>query len=54
MGLLLFVLVIDGIFVSKEGLPELQGRTFAHIAFLGMILAIALILKAGKQYERNI
>ncbi|MEK7061528.1 MAG: CAP domain-containing protein [Patescibacteria group bacterium] len=48
MGLLLFVLVIDGIFVSKRRIARIAGRTFAHIAFLGMILAIALILKAGK------
>jgi len=48
VGLLLFVLIIDGILVSKRKVARIAGRTFAHIAFLGMILAIALILKAGK------
>ena len=48
VGLLLFVLVIDGILVSKRRIARTAGRTFAHIAFLGMILAIALILKAGQ------
>lgn len=48
VGLLLFVLVIDGILVSKRRIARIAGRTFAHIAFLGMILAIALILKAGQ------
>lgn len=48
VGLLLFVLTIDGILVSKKKVARIAGRTFAHIAFLGMILAIALILKAGK------
>jgi hypothetical protein len=48
VGLLLFVLIIDGILVSKRRVARIAGRTFAHIAFLGMILAIALILKAGK------
>jgi len=48
VGLLLFVLIIDGILVLKRRIARIAGRTFAHIAFLGMILAIALILKAGK------
>ncbi len=48
VGLLLFVLIIDGILVSKRRIARIAGRTFAHIAFLGMILAIALILKAGQ------
>lgn len=48
VGLLLFVLIIDGVLVSKRRIARIAGRTFAHIAFLGMILAIALILKAGQ------
>ncbi len=48
VGLLLFVLVADGVLVSKRRIARVAGRTFAHIAFLGMILAIALILKAGQ------
>lgn len=48
VGLLLLVLIIDGVLVSKRRIARIAGRTFAHIAFLGMILAITLILKAGK------
>lgn len=48
VGLLLFVLVVDGLLVSKRRITRIGGRTFAHIAFLGMILVIVLILKAGK------
>jgi len=46
--LLLIVLVIDSIIVAKRKIPRLGGRTFAHIAFLGMILVIILIAKAGR------
>ena len=48
VGLLLFVLIIDGVLVTKRKTARISGRTFAHIAFLGMILVIVLILKAGK------
>ena len=48
VGLLLFVLIVDGVLVSKRRIARIAGRTFAHIAFLGMILAIALILRAGR------
>jgi hypothetical protein len=42
------VFVIDGFVVTRRKIPRYSGRTFAHIAFLGMILAIVLIAKAGK------
>ncbi len=48
VGLLLGVLIIDGLVVSRRRIARIGGRTFAHLAFLGMILAIALILKAGR------
>jgi hypothetical protein len=48
VGILLVVLVIDGFLVSKRRIARIGGRTFAHIAFLGMILAIGIILKAGR------
>ncbi len=48
VGLLLGVLIIDGLVVSRRRIARIGGRTFAHLAFLGMILAIALILKAGQ------
>jgi len=47
VGLLLLVFVIDAILVSKRRITRVAGRTFAHVAFLGMILSIILILKAG-------
>lgn len=46
--LLLTVLVIDGVVVSRRKIPRIGGRTFAHLAFLGMILALVLIAKAGR------
>ena len=46
--LLLGVLVVDGVATSRRRIVRIGGRTFAHLAFLGMILAIALILKAGQ------
>lgn len=48
IGLLLVVLVIDGVWVSNKNYARISGRTFAHISFLGMILAATIILKAGK------
>jgi len=48
VGLLLVVLVIDGVVISRKKITRVGGRTFAHLAFLGMILAIILILKAGQ------
>lgn len=48
VGLLLMVLVIDGIIISKRKIIRIGGRTFAHLSFLGMILVIAIILKAGQ------
>lgn len=47
-ALLLLVMVTDGIIVSRRKIPRIGGRTFAHLAFLGMILAILLIARAGK------
>lgn len=48
VGLLLVVLVIDGVVIYKKKITRVGGRTFAHIAFFGMILAIIIILRAGQ------
>lgn len=48
VGLLLNVLVFDGLVARRRRIARIGGRTFAHISFLGMILAIVLILKAGQ------
>lgn len=45
--LLLIVLVFDGIIIARRRITRVGGRSFAHIAFLGMVLTILLIAKAG-------
>lgn len=45
--MLLGILVIDGYIVSKRKISRISGRTFAHLAFLGMILTIAIIAQSG-------
>jgi uncharacterized protein YkwD len=46
--LLLGVVIIDGIITWRKGIFRIGGRTLAHVAFLGLILAVALIAKAGR------
>lgn len=48
VGILLLVLSIDLIVVRRRRIMRIGGRTLAHIAFLGMVLAVLLILKAGQ------
>ena len=48
VALLLGLLVIDGLVTSRRRIARIGGRTFAHLSFLGMILAIVLILRAGQ------
>jgi hypothetical protein len=48
VGVLLLVLSIDLIVVRRKRIARIGGRTLAHIAYLGMILAVILILKAGQ------
>jgi hypothetical protein len=48
VGLLLAVLILDALLVSRRRIVRIGGKSFAHLAFLGMILVIALILKAGQ------
>ena len=47
-GVLLMILSIDLIIVKRNRIIRTGGKTLAHIAFLGMILAVILILKAGQ------
>ena len=47
VGILLGVLVLDTLIVSRRRIVRIGGRAFAHLAFLGMIFAILLILRAG-------
>lgn len=48
VGILLAVFLVDSLIVSKRKIARIGGRTFAHMAFLGMILSIVLILKSGQ------
>jgi hypothetical protein len=47
-GVLILVLSIDLIVVRRRRIMRIGGRTLAHLAFFGMILAVILILKAGQ------
>jgi len=46
--ILLTVMIFDWAIVSRRKIPRVGGRTFAHLAFMGMILAILLVAKAGE------
>ena len=48
IGVLLFIMVIDWVESNRKQLARISSRSFAHVAFFGMIFAIALILKAGQ------
>lgn len=48
IGLILIVLAVDGAVIFIKKVPRISGRTIAHLSFLGMILAVVLILKAGE------
>lgn len=47
-GILILLLSIDIVVVRRKRIERIGGRTLAHLAFLGMILAVILILKAGE------
>lgn len=48
LSLLLVILVVDGLIVANKKITRIGGRTFAHLAFLGMVLAIVIIAQAGE------
>lgn len=45
---LILVFLVDLIVVARKRIPRASSRTFAHLAFLGMILAIVLMIKVGE------
>jgi len=45
---LIFVFIIDSVLIRRRKIERIGGRAFAHVAFLGMVLAIAVILHSGK------
>lgn len=48
VGILLLIFMVDAFLVSKRRITRIAGRTFAHVAFLGMVLSILMILKSGQ------
>ncbi len=48
IGLLSVVMVVDLMIISKRKVKRISGRSFAHLAFFGMVLAIILIARAGQ------
>ena len=47
-GFLLLILVVDAVVISRRRIARVSGRTLAHMAFIGMIITVAIILKAGR------
>ena len=45
---LILLLSVDLAVVSHRKVARVAGRTFAHLAFFGMVLTILVILKAGQ------
>lgn len=48
VGIILMVLSIDLLLVRRRRIFRVGGRTLAHLAYLSMVLAVILILKAGR------
>lgn len=48
VGLLLAIFIIDAFLVQKRKITRIAGRTFAHVIFLLLILAIIVLLRSGK------
>lgn len=45
---LLTVLAVDALVVARKGVRRVAGKAFAQISFVGMVLAIVLIMRAGR------
>lgn len=48
VGALILVVAIDGFLINKRKIFRIAGHFPAHIAFLGMIMTIVIIAKAGR------
>ena len=48
IGSLILIVAIDGILINKRKIFRVAGHWVSHFAFLGMILAIIIIAKAGR------
>lgn len=47
-SVLLITFAVDAIYLAKRKVARVGGRTFAHIIFLGMILAIIILVQSGE------
>lgn len=47
-SVLILIFIIDALVVAKRNIPRSSSRTMAHIAFLGMILVIILLIRVGR------
>jgi uncharacterized protein YkwD len=45
--ILLIVIVIDALVISKKKIIRLSGKGFAHLAFLGVLLLLLIIIQPG-------
>jgi len=48
VSIVFVALIIDAVVVSVKGIERVSGRPFAHISFIGMVIAIIIIAKAGE------
>lgn len=48
ISILLIIMIIDTAIVARKNIHRISSRTFAHLSFFGMILAIILIARAGQ------
>lgn len=48
VGIILLVFSLDLLIIRTKKITRIGGRTLAHLSYLGMILAVLLILKAGQ------
>ncbi len=50
ISIFIVVMMVDSLIVARRGIIRVGGRAFAHISFLGMILAILLLIKSGQVF----
>jgi uncharacterized protein YkwD len=48
LGLLFIVTAIDAVIIFIKNIRRRGGRSFAHLAFFGMIIIVVVIIRAGK------
>ncbi|HLE48721.1 MAG TPA: CAP domain-containing protein [Patescibacteria group bacterium] len=46
-GLLVVVFIVDSFVIAKKKLSRYGGKVFAHLAFLGLVLSLAIITHVG-------